>query len=283
MAKPIIPVNLNELEDIAESLLTPHRAFGDNLGVLVTGDYIILSDIVCTDADGRVFEMYDQIAVATDVFRRTENYDGKQIKKHLLLTPYQAVVHCQQNGLFLPSSALMVNIHYALFEEAVEIQPDGTYKVKDPAAEKVLRKFHDRGDGAGGHFVNTLICYNTKSIIHYPSKDDFPNNHEITRINVSHPRQALPFDNDGFTNCTLEQALQLPNYKRFLQNYTGLRDPTVLLTLAKYHGKTARSWVSSSNETRAAWFGCNDTYLNLNANNYLNNNNAARGVKIPSP
>ncbi|HLC78059.1 MAG TPA: hypothetical protein VJH92_02965, partial [Candidatus Nanoarchaeia archaeon] len=62
-------------------------------------NFLVLENIVCVDADGKEFEKYDHIYVRKDIFRDAQ---GKSVN----FNPYQAVVHCEENNLFLPSFAL---------------------------------------------------------------------------------------------------------------------------------------------------------------------------------
>src|SRR3989338_5335760 len=62
------------------------------------GDFLTLEDLSCVDADGNVFESYDSLDVARDIFRS----GNAQVDR----TPYNHAVHCEEMGLFLPSFAL---------------------------------------------------------------------------------------------------------------------------------------------------------------------------------
>lgn len=235
-------------------------------------DFIELRGISCIDANGKEFEKYDKLYVRTDV-EKTPN------ESILKLTHYNHVHHCEQQGNFSPSSALMANIYVTLYHAAVEKQADGTYRTKDAVLEAALQKLKDRGDGYGGNWVNTLVDWQRQQIIHYPQDGDFPSNEDTAGTNASRRRVSLPFDRRGFTDKTLADALSLPNYKKFLQNYTGLPEPAVLIDAAEYFGRTVSVWVSSSNETKAAWLGCGSINFNLYGNSDLDNGNAARGVR----
>ena len=238
-------------------------------------DYVKLENIQCVDADGTVFEKYNTIYVRKDVEKDAAG-------KRLMVTPYSAIKHCESFG-FLPSAALMANIHVAIYRAAVERQADGTYRTKDAKMEAMLKKLRYRGDGIGGHWVNTLVDWKGNEIIHYPQDGDFPTDGGTAGINSAYSRKNMNFDKANFSDTTLKEALKIPNYRRFVQNYSGLPDPAVLIDVAKYYGKTARVWVSSSQETRAAWFGCILDYFYLLSNNDLSNTNAVRGVRERAP
>ncbi|MBI4739646.1 hypothetical protein HY772_08985, partial [Candidatus Woesearchaeota archaeon] len=134
--------------------------------VSTAGDYLKLENLVCTDADGTVFEAYPELYLAKDIIR---NQRGKQIN----LTPYNASVYCEQNGLFLPSFALASNILAVLFQGAVQKQPDGTYTTLDAEIKKVLEMYKDKGDGYGYHAQNTIVDFGAENVIHYPSAAEY--------------------------------------------------------------------------------------------------------------
>ena len=52
-------------------------------------DALVLENISCVDADGKVFESYPILEVAGDIFRTPDM--GQQN-----FTPYQAIVHCEE-------------------------------------------------------------------------------------------------------------------------------------------------------------------------------------------
>src|SRR3989338_5234862 len=235
-------------------------------------DHIKLENISCVDADGHEFERYGELYVKKEVEKDTA---GKIIK----VTPYAAIHHCEQSG-FLPSAALMANIHVAVYHAAVERQLDGTYRTRNAELEQMLQKLKNRGDNVGGHWVNTLVNWDTPQIIHYPQDADFPINGGTAGINASHPKKAFGFDKTSFADMELADALTIQNYKRYLQNYSGLTDQAILLEVAQYHEEMARSWVSSLEEVRAAWLGCNLDNFYFDSSNYLSNTKAARRVSL---
>ncbi len=233
-------------------------------------DYIKLENISCVDADNHEFERYDTLYVKKDVEKDSAG-------KIQTFTPYEAIHHCESFG-FLPSAALMANIHVAIYHAAVERQANGTYQTKNSEMEEMLRKLQDRGDGVGGHWTNTIVDWGAQQIKHYPLDGDFPNNGGTAQVNTGRS-VTKPFDRTNFANLELKAALKIPNYRQFVQNYSGLQNPEVLIEIAEYHGKNAQVWFSSSQEARAAWLGCfNDVDFSLYADSYLYNTNAARGV-----
>ena len=254
-AKPVHPTPLP----------TPAPTPTNPVSLSNAGNSLLLENLVCVDADRNVLEQYPTLAIQKDIFR---NAQSQQIN----FTPYQGAVHCEQNGLFLPSFALTCNILVALYQNR-----------NIPEAKKLLDMYKDKGNGNGWHAQNTIINWGTKQIIHYPRDNDFPQHGGNNNINQSRPPIRLSFDRTGFADKTLADSLQTPNFKRYVQNLTGLQNPSVLVQLGEYFGKPAYVWPSSSNETRAAWLGCDDCYFLLNGNGSLYNYYAARGVRLVAP
>ncbi len=235
---------------------------------------LIFQNITCVGADNQPFEHYDALSVITDVVRENGTYSNSTVQKHKSFTPYQAISFFEQqrNGLFSPSFALSCNVLVA------------SYLNKNrPACEALLQQYKDYGSGYGWHAQNTVINWGARQIIHYPRDSDFPAHGGTSNINQSQPQKKLPFDRTSFADMTLEEALKRPNFLGYIKNLTGLANPADLIEIGNYFGKTARVWVSSSNETRAAWFGCNSDGLDLSGGNYLDSNGAARGVRLVAP
>ena len=250
------------------------------LRALNAGDYIKLENIVCVDADGVEFEKYPQLYVSRDIFRES---NGQQ-KNY---TPHNAAVYCEQNGLFLPSFALTCNYLAALFSMAVEKKTDGSYKTKDATAKALLDQYKDKGNGNGYQAQNTLIDFSTQAIIHSPTSADFG---VTNAVNAAHPRIPKTFVKVTLQDSVLKTALQDQAHLRYVKQLTGLRDPRVLVEIGNYFGKPAKLWFpwsgkngASYNEKRAAWLGCNAYYFSLGADDLLNCNDAARGVRIVAP
>jgi hypothetical protein len=225
-------------------------------------DFITLEKIVCVDARGNVIEKHDKLQVRKDVERKP---DGN----HINFTPYNATVHFENSGLFLPSFALSCNILAALYANR-----------NDAEIQKVLMQYKDHGVGRGWQAQNTLVNWGAKQVIHYPGKVDYTSAGGTTDINTQRTRKPLAFNNTGFSHMLLEEALRNKDYNEFMQNLTGLPNPRVLVEIGAYFGKPAKSWVSSDNKTRAAWLGCNDGNFDLSANFYLVDILAARGVSL---
>ncbi|MEK6905868.1 MAG: hypothetical protein AABX24_05700, partial [Nanoarchaeota archaeon] len=146
-----------------------------------------------------------------------------------------------------------------------------------------LDHYKDKGNGTGWHAQNTVINWGTQEIIHYTRDDDFPVHGGNTNINQSQARKAFRFNKAGFSSTTLADALTKPEFKKYVQNLTGLNDPSVLVEIGQYFGQPAMVWVSSSNDTRAVWFGCYCNSFNLYANDNLKYGSAARGVRRSAP
>lgn len=249
------------------------------------GNFLQLGNISCVDADGKVFEQYSALAVRKDIFRNGQD--------PINFTPYQAVVHCQGQG-FLPSMALSCNIVAALFQLGVRLESGGTYTTINPEVRKVLDQYKDNGNGKGWHIQNTVIDYHRQKIVHYPYDVDFPAHGGTNNINSSHPRTELPFQKVSgmwpvkktLENMLLEEGLNHPLVSKFLKQFTGLADPSVLIKIGQYFQKPAMVWFPTNpvkaedcTETRAAWFGCYSDDLNLGGNLNLDDRGAGRGVR----
>ena len=224
-------------------------------------DFLVLNDIKCVDADDNVFEQYDTLAVRKDIFR---NADGKSVN----FNPYQAVVHCEENGLFLPSFALTCNLVAALFKNKT-----------NSAVKLVLEQYKDYGY----HAQNTGIDYSMEQIIHYPLAGYFG---QTGAVNSGRPQKALSFAKNTLRDCLLEDALKDSDYIRYVKQLTGLADPAVLVEIGKYFGRPARLLFPWSGQNGAkftkkmvAWFGCISNNLDLSGNYILNSSNAVRGVR----
>ena len=222
-----------------------------------------------------MFEQYPELYVRKEVFKDTAG-------NIVYFTTYDGAAHAEQQGGFVPSMALSCNILTALFQGAVEKNRRG-YVTKDAALEQVLQQYKNKGNENGGHRQNTLVNWGTKQIIHYPLDSDFPNNGGTQGINTARPRTVLGFDNTGFSDRTLEEALLSPNYARYVKNLTGLSDPSVLVEIGTYFGRTAQVLVSSNGETRAVWLGCYGDTFDLDAYLDLNLRDAVRGVRLSAP
>ncbi|MDP3698061.1 MAG: hypothetical protein Q8R47_00590 [Nanoarchaeota archaeon] len=237
--------------------------------VSVTDNFIELGDIACVDADNNVFEHYDNLAIRKDIFR---NPQGQPIN----FTPYNGVVHCEQNGLFLPSIALSCNIVAAL------------YKNRNNAdANALLLQYKDHGAGYGWQAQNTIINYTTEEVIHYPSAADF--NKKVI-VNAGRQRKKGHFAKATLQDSLLESALRDTAHTSYVKQLTGLADPAILVEIGKYFGKPAKLWFpwngqagTGFNEKRAAWFGCISDNLDLDGSNNLNSDDAARGVRRSAP
>ncbi|MEK6809551.1 MAG: hypothetical protein AABY40_02670 [Nanoarchaeota archaeon] len=258
--------------------------------VTTLDDFLILQNLTCVDADGRVFEQYPELLVRKDIFRN----GASQIN----FTPYQAIVHCQGQGLFLPSMALSCNIVAVLFQQAVRLESDGTYTTINPDVKKVLDQYKDHGAGYGWQAQNTVIDYNHQKIIHYPHDADFTTHGGTSNVNSSRPRTELPFQKVSgiwpvkktLENMTLEDGLKHPLVSKFVKQFTGLANPSILIPIGQYFQKQAKVWFPTSpvkaedcTETRAAWFGCISDSLDLDGDDNLNYNDAGRGVRLGAP
>ena len=233
-------------------------------------DFVVLKDIRCVDADGNVFEQYDELHIAKDVVRQA---DGT----HQSFTPYQAIVYFEQKGLFLPSMALSCNIVAALFQAAVEKKGAGD-TIKNAESKEVLDQYKDHGAGYGWHAQNTVVDWGGRKIIHYPRDGDFPQNGGNNNINQSRSLVKLPIPR-GIGDMALVDALKNAKATKSVRNLTGLKDPAVLVQAGEYFGKTAHIWTSPISEIRAVWLGCVNVNFNFNADGNLDYTDAVRGVR----
>jgi hypothetical protein len=237
--------------------------------ILNLDDFLKLENVNCIDSKGKVFEHYDALFVRKDIERDSNNSDNKT--NQVNFTPYNATVHFESKGLFLPSFALSCNILVALYANR-----------SNADVAKVLSQYKDKGNGTGWHAQNTMVDWGTKRIIHYPIKGDYTSAGGSQDINLQKVRTTLAFDNSGFSNSTLEGALRNQNYREFIQNLSGMQNPDLLVEIGVHFVKPAYSWISSSNETRVAWLGCDANNFYLDTFNNLDIINAARGVSLVS-
>ena len=227
-------------------------------------DCLVLQDISCCDADGNVFENYSRLHVAKDIFR---NDKGEQLRKSL----YGHAVFAEEQGLFLPSFALTCNILEALYQGK-----------SDPEVDKVLMQYKDNGNGPGWHVQNTVVDWKKRQIVHYPVDNDFPEHGGNKNINNGGSRTSLGFKVKGFGYMLLKDALKKKEFRRYVMNLTGLKNPEILIEIGDYFGKPAKVWVPDNPEkvsyTSAAWLGCGINYFYIDADGNLGSSNASREV-----
>ena len=239
--------------------------------VLLNPDsYLRLENIVCVDADGNEFERYGELYVRKDIFR---NQPGQTQKS---FASYKAVVHCEQNGLFLPSFALSCNILQALYQRR-----------SDTEIKTVLDQYKDKGNDIGYHAQNSLVDFARQQVIHYPTAADFD---ETGAVNASRQRKTAAFDSSALQNELLKDALRKAAPVRYVKQLTGLREPQILVEMGQYFGKPAKLWFAwkglkgvGFTGKRAAWLGCGSAGTGLNAYDNLEGNGAARGVSLVAP
>jgi len=245
--------------------------------VILEDDFLKLENIVCYAADNSVIEEYDELYLGKDVVR---NKDGS----HQKFTPYQAITYFekQKNSLFLPSSALQCVILASLFKSAVKKNRKGKYEIINKELESVLQQYKDYGPGYGWHNLNTVIDYGRETIIHYPSDGDFPTDGGTDNINQG-KRKDFSFSKSDLVEGLLSEKLKVPAVNQFVRNFSGLKDPSVLVPLGNYFDRPGYVWFRyvSSTATMSGWLGCVNYYFNLFANNFLDNFNAARSVALP--
>jgi serine/threonine protein kinase len=240
-------------------------------------DFITLENVVCYGSDGKVSEQHDKLAFAKDIVRQK---DGKG---YASFTPYNAILHFeeQNNGLFLPSYACQTVALVALFQASVRKRQDGSFEVINPELEKFLQRYKNYGPGHGYHNNNTIVDGAGGRIIHYPSKDDFPQHGGTADINTARVKVVKTFPVDmNRDHSSLEDALKDPQKLAYHKDLTGLKNLGILLDLATYLGRTAWAWPAASDCVCAAWLGCDyDNLFSIGTLDFLNINIAARGVR----
>ena len=237
--------------------------------VINAGDYLKLENLLCEDADGNEFERYGELYVRKDIFR-----DDK--RQPLNFTPYNAAVYCEQNGLFLPSFALSCNILRALFQQR-----------SNPEIKAVLDQYKSIGNIIGYYAQNSIVDFAQQQVIHYPTAADC---RERNIINTARQRRTGNFDKSALQDELLDVALGNPAVTRYVQQFTGLRNPRILVEIGDYFGRPAKVWFpwngkggANYTENRAVWLGCYGDYFYLGASNGLGEAGAVRGVRSSAP
>jgi len=227
-------------------------------------DFLVLENLVCVDANDNIFEQYPELRVRKDIFR-------DQNRGQINFTAYNAAVHCEKNGLFLPSFALTCNLVAALYQNR-----------NNPDAEALLQQYKNHGAGYGWQAQNTIINYAAEEIIHYPTAADFG---QTTAVNNG-LRKTGRFTKASLKDDLLENALKDVAHTLYVKQLTGLANPADLVEIGNYFGRPAKLWFpwngqagATYNEKRAAWFGCSSYNLYLYGDSNLSSYNAARGVR----
>ena len=228
----------------------------------ITGDYILLKNILCVDADGVAREQHQTLRVRKDIER---NPDGSI----MILKPYDAEAHLEQKGRHLPSFPLSCNIVLAFYRERA-----------DREIAKALQQYKNKGNGNGWHCQGSLVAWGRGAIINYPNDADFPSHGGNSGINAGR-RYELLFEREGLKDMPVADVIKgnNKNMKRFVQQFSCIPKLEEFLELGQHLGKIPYVWVSSSNKTRAAWLGCGGDGFNLDANYDLYYDIAARGVR----
>ena len=255
--------------------------------VVDAGDHLIVRNIKCTDANGNVYEKYDELCMPKDIVR-----DGTNQKS---FNPYNGIKYFedQGDGSFLPSLPVTLNILIKVLDAAVEKQDDGSYVTLNDGVKKVLDRYHDRCDGYGWHVQNTIIDYGRSEVIHYPIKNDI---NKSVDLNVDKTRIELSFDKTDLEDCLLSTGLKNPGIKQFVQQFTGLSNPEKLVDLGDYYSwlsgrsKPTKLWFpwsgkdgNNCSRKAAAWVGCVSYDFNLYANYFLVYGGAVCGVHPYQP
>jgi len=175
--------------------------------------FITLENVSCVDADGNVFESYDTLHVAKDVFLAEGKCNGEyfdRTKKYF--NPYDAIVYAESQGKFVPSFPLMCNILLALKKDS---QWQGGMDCR------VIGELWEQRC-----FVNTVVDFATQRIVNYPPSRDFGQKKDL---NAHRFQAVLPFRKVRLRSAELEQALWDVDHVHFVRQLTGVSDPYALL------------------------------------------------------
>lgn len=197
------------------------------------GDFLILKNIECIDADDKVFEKHDEVWMMKDIHTNTSY--------HLL----DGIKHFEEqwgNGWFLPSMALSTNILLKLFDLGVEKQSDGSYKTLNENAKRVLDRYVNLNGnntfGNGQHLQNTIINYVNGDIIHYPKDKDIIGKYKdkVNWINNDRDTTHLGFDKNSFGDGLLSRFSKDSANEHFVRQLTGVKNLEKLIELGDYYG-----------------------------------------------
>jgi hypothetical protein len=237
----------------------------------ITADYILLKNIRCVDADGNQFEHYPELYVAKDIVR-----DDEGTPTYKTLYRWITYFEKQGRGIFLPSSALTVNILAVLFENK-----------DDPEIRRVLMQYKDKGDNNGLHAQNTIV--QDRSIIHYPRDGSFRHDNfskePNQRINQERKPVVLGFPRNGLERGRLKAKLLVPDTKRTIHQLSGRDDPEILVEIAEYFGRAASIGLIENRfyENRIVLFGCGESELLIDVTFPRQGITTARGVFVYDP
>lgn len=209
--------------------------------IYIQENHLAIEDISCIGADGAIFERHDRIYAA-------RNPASHKIKSDHDVDLYTTILYCEQldrrANTVLPSSALNFKILTTVFPEAVEKQPDGSYKTKDPRLREYLDLFCHYRASSGAQ--NTLPNVATGKVIHYPTIMDFLNlprfsfpSATFPPINEEQSRVELDIgDEKDSLEMVLVADILFPGAQYMSESFgkqlTGLEDPTALLELLDY-------------------------------------------------
>ena len=203
---------------------------------------VILYNLRCVDAEGRVFEQYDRLFVPFEIEKNNQGYKHPQASaKHPerlhcftldgALKRAEEISKRQGETIFIPSSALTWNILAKLAAQ----------RDNDPRARMILDNYSDNGvlEFMEGTSLNTGSFYRVLSGLHQQGTS--VNLAERTLTHYTPQGQVeLPFDipetkNDPFTSgaVSLEQALADPKMRKLVQQITGLEDLRVIKEIAE--------------------------------------------------
>ena len=151
------------------------------------------------------------------------------------------------------------------------------YVVKDAELKKVLNCYNNHGLGYGFHAQNTVVNLDDQNIIHYPREVDFPEHKNNPNFNQSQPMVWLSIPKK-ISDMTLADALRNAEATKYVQNLTGLEDPSVLVQIGNYFRKALYLWSSANSGARTAWICCNYSNLGLCTHTFLATAGTTRGM-----
>ncbi|MBN2459755.1 hypothetical protein JXB28_05715 [Candidatus Woesearchaeota archaeon] len=241
--------------------------------------FFLLPEIACFDEYLNYNEKYERLMVKKDVERDPKNPDMS--RNRISMDTAGGINHFagQGNGMFLPSLALTCNILEALYDRR-----------SNPEARKILMQYKDTGFGQGWHMQNTIVNWETRTIIHYPQKSDFaPCYSTSPDINSGRPTERYKINYSKIDNEPLEKALEQwgtrRGYDNFIQSLMGLSYPHVLVDIGKYFGKETQIYVLRNQAgikvPRAVMIGCDEDSFKIEIGMRIGSSCSARGVKKP--
>jgi hypothetical protein len=230
-------------------------------------NYLVLENINCRDANGTLFEHYDTLYIKKEI----ERY---KTKRAVSKTYPQWNKYFKAKNTIFPSFALTCHILLELYG-----------RIDQPEYEKVLQQYNTHPPSPNCHAQNTVIDWDKGQIIHYPSNYPF----KIESQGGLNPfkmeswgglRTELDFNTKNLgIQKNMQDALQDPDYLKFLRNLTGLEFPRMLTNIADYFKKPLVIWTRREGESWTS-IDCVKDYFLLNGNTGIYDINIAREMRV---